>query len=222
MARRKLQDSRPVPELVKKYTKLKPAIEKRLAEFSRVKNSSDEKLYAELTFCMLTPQSKARSCWQAVEEIRKRGLLLSDDVDAVKGILRKKVRFHNTKAKYVVSNKKVFMNNGMLDIRGKFSQFDSTKDLREWLIENIRGFGWKEASHFLRNIGYYDDIAILDRHILWNLRRYGVVDNLSKSVTPKRYLEIEEKMRKFCAEHGIPMSHLDLLFWAEETGEIFK
>ncbi|GAJ17855.1 unnamed protein product, partial [marine sediment metagenome] len=33
------------------------------------------------------------------------------------------------------------------------SNIDEIK-LREWVVKNFKGLGYKEASHFLRNIGY--------------------------------------------------------------------
>jgi len=80
----------------------------------------------------------------------------------------------------------------------------------------------KEATHFLRNIGLGKDLAILDRHILKNLNYYGVINELPKTLTKKKYLEIEDKMKKFSEEIKIPIDELDLLFWSEETGKIFK
>ena len=74
----------------------------------------------------------------------------------------------------------------------------------------------------MRNIGFGDDIAILDRHILKHLVRNGVIPEVPKSLTEKKYLEIESKMKHFSKEVGIPMAHLDLLWWSEEAGEIFK
>ena len=74
---------------------------------------------------------------------------------------------------------------------------------------------------FLRNIGI-EEFAILDRHVLKNLKKYNVIDDIPKCLTPKKYMEIEEKMRSFAKSVDIPFSHLDLLFWSEETGEIFK
>ena len=100
-----------------------------------------------------------------------------------------------------------------------------TKDifaLRGWLVENVKGYGMKEASHFLRNIGLGDDIAILDRHILKHLVKNNVIPEVPKSLTEKKYMEIENRMRAFSKEIGIPFAHLDLLWWSEETGEIFK
>lgn len=89
-------------------------------------------------------------------------------------------------------------------------------------MKNVKGMGYKEASHFLRNIGLADDLAILDRHILKNLKIFGIIEEIPKSLSKKKYLEIEEKMRNLANEVNIPLSHLDLLFWSKETGEIFK
>ncbi len=95
--------------------------------------------------------------------------------------------------------------------------------MREWFVENIKGFGYKEASHFLRNIGLGKDIAILDRHILKNLKKYGVIDKIPSSLGSRRvYLEIEEKMKGFSKKTGIPLEDMDLLFWSLQTGFVFK
>ena len=89
-------------------------------------------------------------------------------------------------------------------------------------MKNLTGLGYKEAGHFLRNIGFGEKIAILDRHILRNLHALGVIDELPESISNKRYLEIEKKMAEFAGRIHIPLDHLDLLLWYKETGEIFK
>ena len=89
-------------------------------------------------------------------------------------------------------------------------------------MQNIRGLGYKEASHFLRNIGLGEDIAILDRHILRNLAMIGLIEDTPNSMSRKKYLQIEGEMAEFAKQIRIPLSHLDLLFWYKETGEIFK
>jgi N-glycosylase/DNA lyase len=132
------------------------------------------------------------------------------------------VRFGNNKAKYITEARKLFTANGKINVKEKLSQFDGVFGMRTFLVKNVKGFGMKEASHFLRNIGFYEDIAILDRHILKNLVKYGAIKEIPKTITQKKYIEIENKMREFAKRTGIPLSHLDLLFWSEETGEIFK
>jgi len=86
----------------------------------------------------------------------------------------------------------------------------------------VKGLGYKEASHFLRNIGLGEEFAILDRHILRNLKDLQVIPEIPATLTRKRYLEIEEKVRRLAKDIGIPMGHLDLLLWSKETGHIFK
>ena len=84
------------------------------------------------------------------------------------------------------------------------------------------GIGYKEASHFLRNIGYGEDIAILDRHILKNLKLLNVISDIPASLSKKQYLLIEKKMKQFSKKINISLSHLDLLLWYREAGEVFK
>ena len=101
-------------------------------------------------------------------------------------------------------------------------QSQSPIEFRNLVSKNIKGLGLKEAAHFLRNIGHGEEVAILDRHILKNLVKYGVIPEIPKSLTAKKYHEIEQKMFKFARKIGIHPAALDLLFWSEETGEVFK
>lgn len=115
-----------------------------------------------------------------------------------------------------------FVRDGKVSIKGRLLEQGTPERMREWLIENINGFGPKEASHFLRNIGFGADLGILDVHILKNLAAHGVIDEVPKSMTRKKYAEIEGRMREFASEVGIPFAELDLVLWSKETGIIFK
>ena len=126
------------------------------------------------------------------------------------------IRFHKTKAKRLCAVRDQFPL-----ISQHLSNGSPSTELREWLVNNVKGLGWKEASHFLRNIGHRN-LAILDRHILKNLIRVGVIQRLPKTLTARRYLAIEKKFLKFSQQIGISMDELDLLFWSMETGKILK
>ena len=95
------------------------------------------------------------------------------------------------------------------------------EERRRWLVTHVKGMGWKEASHFLRNIGGRN-LAILDRHILKNLIHHRVLSAPVGGLTARRYGLIEQEFRRFGGVVGIPMDELDLLFWSRETGEILK
>ena len=215
-------DKRAVFLLKKQYRKQKKKIISRITEFRRLgKDGSDTRLFEELCFCLLTPQAKAKLCWDTVGILKKRKLLLKGAPSEVSPYLTR-VRFKNNKAKNIVSARGLFTRGGRCRTRCFVDCFRNPPGLRAWLVDNVRGMGMKEASHFLRNIGMGDSIAILDRHILKNLARYGVIGSIPKSLTHKTYLEIERRMLEFASKTGIPASHLDLLFWSMETGEVFK
>jgi N-glycosylase/DNA lyase len=209
-------------DLKKSYENKKNKIKERLLDFKNVWNKSDEEIFAELSFCLLTPQTKARSADMAIKYMVKTGILFSGNENQFYRVLKSyNIRFPENKAKYIVMARELFKKNGNFEIKSQL-QNRSDFDKRDWLVNNVMGFGLKEASHFLRNIGLGFDLAILDRHIIKNLLRYGVINEIPKTLTKKQYLMIEERMKDFSKKIGIPLAELDLLFWSEETGEIFK
>ncbi|MCL2389126.1 MAG: N-glycosylase/DNA lyase [Elusimicrobia bacterium] len=200
----------------------KTDIEKRVKHFENIwKTACDEEIFAELSFCLFTPQSKAVSCWKAVNLVTDKGLLLNGKAAEIAGIINF-VRFRNNKAKYLVEARKLFTENGKIKIKNKLKSFKNPQETREWIVKNIKGIGYKEAGHFLRNTGLGLELAILDRHILKNLIVLGVIKEMPKSLTKAIYLDIEAKMQNFCNKVKVPMAHMDLLLWARQAGGIFK
>jgi len=196
------------------YYFIKEDIAKKLEEFKSI-GKDEGKVFKELIFCILTPQSKAEICWNAVERMFKKNIVPEGSVDEIAREL-KGVRFRFNKARYIVEARKFFNKNFLR----KLNDMDAVK-AREWLVKNIKGYGYKEASHFLRNIGKGFELAILDRHILKNLVEFSVIDNIP-ALTKKKYYEIEKKMREFSERIGIPMAYLDFVLWHRQTGRIFK
>ena len=210
-----------VEELRRLYEERKEAIWSRLQDFKQILQRTEEELFAELCFCLLTPQSSAKACWNAVMRLREKGFLLKGSPLELEPLLND-VRFNDSKAKYIVQARDMFSKDGDLRVKSHITSFFNPYESRDWLVENVMGLGYKEASHFLRNIGLGEEFAILDRHILKHLVKNGVIPEVPKSITDKKYFEIENRMREFSQQTGIPMSHLDLLWWSEEAGEIFK
>jgi len=209
-------------DLKKSYQKKRSEIKQRLRNFKKVWNRSDEEIFTELCFCLLTPQSKARAADRVIKNMVKKNILFSDNRNRIlKELTGQGIRFPKNKTKFILEAREFFTRNGKIDIKSKLEK-GSVDSKREWLVKNIKGLGYKEASHFSRNVGLGFDLAILDRHIMKNLVKYGVIDEIPKCLTKKCYLSLENKMRKFSKKVKIPMADLDLLFWSEETGEVFK
>jgi len=203
------------------YKRLMPEIKSRLNEFRKIWDNGDNyDIFREFAFCLLTPQSKARICWNAIENLGET-LFYGDQYEISKILYG--VRFKNNKSKYIVEAREKFSNNGKIILKDIIQdRLIDVFSLREWLVENVKGMGYKEASHFLRNIGFGKNFAILDRHILKNLNILNVINDVPKSLSRKQYLVFERNMFLFSEFSGIPMEHLDLVFWYKETGEIFK
>jgi N-glycosylase/DNA lyase len=196
-------------------------IESKLKTFKETWLRGDDKIFAELVFCLLTPQSRAKICWNAVKSLKDSGLLLDGNQEEIAKKL-KGVRFKNRKAEYIVEARKIFSIDGRTAIKSRLSQFSNTYEMREWFVRSIKGMGYKEASHFLRNIGFGENMAILDRHILRNLKLLGIIRTIPTSLYRKRYLQIEQKLKNFACKTSIPIDNLDLILWYKDTGEIFK
>jgi N-glycosylase/DNA lyase len=211
-----------IEELRSVYGQRKQVIENRLKEFEKIGQKKFKVIFPELAYCLMTPQSRAKNCDAAVNELQKKGLLFKGDAGQIAETISG-VRFRETKAQRIVDARNMFVAEGAYDLETILQKGTKPRVLREWLVTNVNGLGYKEASHFLRNIGIGFDLAILDRHIMKNLWEYGVIKEVPKhQPTGKKYLTIEKKMRKFSKEIGIEMGALDLLLWSMETGEVFK
>jgi len=207
-------------ELLSLYNQRKSEIKQRIEEFSEVWNRNDKEIFKELCFCLLTPQSKAVICDKAIQYLYKTDLLYKGTEEQIREKLIN-VRFPENKAKYIILAREMFRENGSIKIKDKINP-DDIVGTREWLVKNVKGMGYKESSHFLRNIGFGNEIAILDRHIIKNMILMKLIDEMPTTLTKNKYLELEKKLKQFSSFIGIPMAELDLLFWSKETGFVFK
>lgn len=208
-------------KIIDSYIKYRYIIEQKLNEFKKNwQTFTNEDILYELIFCLLTPQSKAILCWKAVLKLRADNAL--HNIDNTKKLLKylKNIRFYNKKAQYIFeATHKILTIN---DLKKFIKNFSYERSCREWFVKNIKGLGYKEASHFLRNIGYSQNLAILDRHILKNLFQLNVINNYHINLTKKNYYEIENKFLELSNFLSIPLNALDLTLWAKETGFVFK
>jgi N-glycosylase/DNA lyase len=202
------------------YQKFRFDIKRRVADFERTKNSSNERIFAELAFCLCTPQSKATVCWQAINKLYHSKILFTGSSNQILKFL-KGIRFKEVKAKRIIKAREKFGNNDKLEIK-KYFRLGNEYYLRDYFAKEVEGLGYKEASHFLRNVGIAKNLAILDIHIINSLVELGVIKSKPKTLTKKKYLEIERAMQKFAKKIRIPMVELDLLLWAKQTGFVFK
>lgn len=190
-------------------------VEARVAEFTRRREKGDEKeWFSELCFCLMTANSTARLGIEIQESLAEGCLDLPQK--KVEKVLREHGhRFARPRSDFICRARE------LPGLRKTIESLGDDRKAREWLVENVAGLGYKEASHFLRNTGHFG-VAILDRHIIRLMADYSLIPEPPKTVTPKRYLEMEGKLDVLSEELGIPPGILDFYLWYMKTGEILK
>ena len=205
-------------ELIKRINNIdkntKTLIQLRLKEFSSFEKKSNEEWFSELCFCILTANSRAKTALAIQTELGPKGFATNKQAELVETIKRNKHRFHNNKSKYIVEARK------FKDIKEIIKEKSET-DARLWIVENIKGLGYKEASHFLRNTGHFN-LAILDRHIINLMLEHNLLNEKPKSLTKSNYLEIESKFNELAKKLKITPAELDLNMWYLKAGEVLK
>ena len=194
----------------------------RLAEFRAVwENEPDERLWEEMVFCFFTGGCSARMGIRSVEAVRP--ILLTGNHAELSAALRGRHRYPNARAGYIVASREFLQEHCDLKLRKKLQSFDNDLERRDWLVKEkrIKGLGYKEASHFLRNIGL-KGYAILDKHILRSLAELEIIDSPAPPNTRSKYLTIEKKLKKLADLTEIDFDELDLVLWSMKTGEILK
>ena len=204
--------------LLKKIESLKNSeinnqVHNRIKEFKELNKKSNDELFKELCFCILTANFNAEKSIKIQDEIGE--CFLNDpEEELAKKLKNLGHRFPNTRAKYILESRKC------RELLEDIVQSNNGKQLRKWIVNNVKGLGYKEASHFLRNIGF-DDLAIIDFHIVDILVKHNLIER-PKTLTKRKYLEIENLLKEIARKTDISLAELDLYLWYLETGKILK
>jgi len=189
-------------------------IQSRINDFSKIKEQDIENIFIELCFCIMTANCAAEKCIEIHELIGDDFLNLSEE-ELVKKFREYGYRFPNVRANYILNARE--HKKDLHDII--FSSQDRLM-LRTKLVKTVKGLGYKESSHFLRNIGF-TDYAIIDFHIADLLEKYNLIEK-PKTMTKSKYHEIEEILMDLGKKLGLNMAELDLYLWYLETGKVLK
>jgi N-glycosylase/DNA lyase len=196
-----------------KNSEINTKINQRIKEFRDINKDSNEELFSELCFCLLTANFNAEKTIKIQKEIGD--CFLSNNQNEIREKLKTQGhRFPNKRSEYIHKAR------SCKDKLKEVVSFHDRKALREWIVKNVKGIGYKEASHFLRNVGF-DDYAIIDFHIIDLLEKYEIIKK-PKTINKDKYLEIEKILRKIAEKTNLTLAELDLYLWYMETGKILK
>ena len=197
-------------------------IRKRLAEFERIKaRGSDAEIWEEMVFCFFTGGCSARMGLRSIEAVRPH--LAEGSWETLRDALSGVHRYPNARSRYVVESREFLQKTVDFRIKAKLESFGCGLERRDWLVKEkgIKGLGYKEASHFLRNIGY-KGYAILDKHVLRCLAELKIIADPKPPNTRSKYLSVENRLKSLTDATGIDFDEMDLVLWSMKTGEILK
>jgi len=193
-------------------------ISSRLKEFRAFKDKGPDEWFSELCFCILTANSKAATAMRIQAELGAKGFLDCGCSQLSKTIRRNRHRFHNNKAKYIVEARR---HSCIKETVLGLVRSGGEACARAWLARNVMGLGYKEASHFMRNVGYAT-LAVIDRHILSLLLEGNYISEKPRSMTPRKYLELEAVFQGLADKLNMSPAELDLYMWFMKTGKVLK
>ena len=219
---KKINEPVTIEKIKETYSQKGPEIRGRLAEFSAIwQHGTDEKLWEEMVFCFFTGGCSARMGLRSIEAVRS--LIRQGTHEELMNALVGKHRYPRARAGYIVASRDFLQEHCQMKLRDKLTSFTNDLERRDWLVKEkrIKGLGYKEASHFLRNIGL-KGYAILDKHILRSLAELEYIEEPNPPSTRHKYLLIENKMKDLAADLEIDFDEMDLVLWSLKTGEILK
>ncbi len=197
-----------------KNSPIKQIVDSKMQEFEKLGNQPSNEIFKELCFCLLTANFSATGGMKIQNEIGDKFHILSE-LELSEKLKELGHRFPNMRAKFIYEAQEYKEN-----LKEILNSFGTDEERRNWLVENIKGLGMKEASHFLRNIGH-KNLAIIDFHIVDLLVKQNLIEK-PKTITPKKYIEIENILKELTEKTNTNLGELDLYLWYEETGKILK
>ncbi|MGD0804420.1 MAG: N-glycosylase/DNA lyase [Candidatus Bathyarchaeia archaeon] len=191
-------------------------VEERIKGFRVAQGEGNERWFEELVFCLLTANYSARGAIACIAALNEDNIINEGSLEQLRKCLEHRHRFPSKRAEFIFKARA-----HRDDLKKIITSQLSSQAARDWLVENVTGLGMKEASHFLRNVGYLD-LAIVDKHILSHMVEQGIIDERPKTVTRKRYLEYEGVLKQIADMLGMPLGQMDLYLWAKKSGEVIK
>ena len=203
-------------ELLELYELRGEEIRNRLLEFKEtLQKADDRQIFHELSFCILSSGVGPKTAGRCMRAIREK--LADGEEDELLGRIETIHKYAENASRYIVLTREYLKKEHGFLLKSLVSSFEDRVERRDFFAKNpgIKGLGYMQASHFLRNLGF-SGYAILDRNNLASLSELGIIGETKYPLTKKRYLETESLMTEAARELGISLDEFDLLLWSRK------
>lgn len=182
---------------------------------------NEDDLWRELVACVLGSRVRFEDAHAAVERMDEMKLLTNrrrsrrfdqyeeDMVTALSG----GYPFYRVRAKQIRrAAERLYGSRG--SVREFLDDARDTREARRRLASEVPGLGPKQASLFLRNIGYATHVAVLDVHVLTYMSWVGLTEEIVKSIsTVRKYEMLEDSFIEHSYSLGYTPDRFDLAVW---------
>lgn len=206
-------------ELKLLYSQKKDEIQSQLKQFeNNFKNFNDEQIFHELCFCILSSGVGPKIADKSLNAIKNE---LWDGSAGEMASLLEGIHKYPDKVSYLTSTRDYLKDEYDFKLKNLIKNFQDKNERRDFFAnnKNIKGLGYMQASHFLRNLGF-KGYAICDRNNINTLYELKLLETKKTPASRKRYLEIESVMEDFAKGIGISTDELDLILWFRKRGYI--
>jgi len=223
----------PLSQLKRAIGQVCTCLQEQDVRWPRWESLTEDDLWRELVACILGSRVRFDIAYSAVERMRKADLfsiglggvnldayeqhvtrVLSEPTEG-QGDLRAQGRypFPKVRARQIRAAADLLYGRGGT-IRHRLEQAQDCCEARRDLASHVAGLGPKQASLFLRNIGYATNVAVLDVHVLTYMSWVGLTAAPVSSVrTLGEYETLEAAFIDHSRAWGFPPDRLDLAVW---------
>jgi len=196
-------------------------------------NLSEEQLWCELVSCILGSKVLYETANSCVSHLYKLGLLHPQKIIIEQDNMEKRLEnelskpiflhfknkrckypYPKSRSKYIVKTAVEIYKNSDTTLKDILINCKNEYEAREIIREKSAGIGYKQASLFLRNISYSNNLAILDSHVIKYMRLMNMVtDTIFNLQNKKKYIKLEKILHNYAISRDMSISTLDIAIW---------
>ncbi len=194
---------------------------------------SEEQLWCELVSCILGSRVRYETAKECTTHLKDEGLLtiaklLTNSETVCMYIIEElnmplyppyrngkgsRYPYPKSKSQYIIKTGLEIYKNSFTSIKHILRTSRDENMTRETFVKICTGIGPKQASLFLRNIGYSENLAILDSHVIHYMYLLGMRDKKTRIYTMNDYSKYEDILLFYADSLNKTLATVDIAIW---------
>ncbi len=202
-------------------------LEKEHANWRRL---DEHDLWREFCLCVLSSRTRFELASEAVDRLERSGVLARMRAKPtnvhhaeVEAVLRPRkdgkvgargIPFWRSRSAQLLGSAAALYAGRRKGLKSILLRIGDPERVRSEFVSTLPGMGMKQASHFLQNIGFSRDLAIIDTHLLsFIIEDLMLIRFESHGVSERMYMDLERRVQRMAAANGFSLRQLDRAIW---------